>query len=109
MVGGSTYDGGEAGLGYFDSNNGIGNTDSSVGFRSVVLAAIPEVDTSDFVSKTTTDNQSIKSGLNVSNNLNIVDDNNESLIDLSIYNTPYDTHTNSSIAVKSFFDGIVDG
>ena len=70
---------------------------------------IPEVDTSDFVSKTTTDNQSIKSGLNVSNNLNIVDGNNESLIDLSIYNTPYDTHTNSSIAVKSFFDGIVDG
>ena len=70
---------------------------------------IPEVDTSDFVSKTTTDNQSIKSGLNVSNNLNVVDGNNESLIDLSIYNTPYDTHTNSSIAVKSFFDGIVDG
>ena len=70
---------------------------------------IPEVGTSDFVSKTTTDNQSIKSGLNVSNNLNIVDGNNESLIDLSIYNTPYDTHTNSSIAVKSFFDGIVDG
>ena len=70
---------------------------------------IPEVSTSDFVSKTTTDNQSIKSGLNVSNNLNVVDGNNESLIDLSIYNTPYDTHTNSSIAVKSFFDGIVDG
>ena len=70
---------------------------------------IPEVDTSDFVSKTTTDNQSIKSGLNVFNNLNVVDGNNESLIDLSIYNTPYDTHTNSSIAVKSFFDGIVDG
>ena len=70
---------------------------------------IPEVDTSDFVSKTTTDNQSIKSGFNVSNNLNVVDGNNESLIDLSIYNTPYDTHTNSSIAVKSFFDGIVDG
>ena len=70
---------------------------------------IPEVDTSDFVSKTTTDNQSIKSGLNVSNNLNVVDGNNESLIDLSIYNTTYDTHTNSSIAVKSFFDGIVDG
>ena len=70
---------------------------------------IPEVDTSDFVSKTTTDNQSIKSGLNVSNNLNVVDGNNESLIDLSIYNTPYDTHTNSSVAVKSFFDGIVDG
>ena len=70
---------------------------------------IPEVDTSGFVSKTTTDNQSIKSGLNVSNNLNVVDGNNESLIDLSIYNTPYDTHTNSSIAVKSFFDGIVDG
>lgn len=70
---------------------------------------IPEVGTSDFVSKTTTDNQSIKSGLNVSNNLNVVDGNNESLIDLSIYNTPYDTHTNSSIAVKSFFDGIVDG
>ena len=70
---------------------------------------IPEVDTSDFVSKTTTDNQSIKSGLSVSNNLNVVDGNNESLIDLSIYNTPYDTHTNSSIAVKSFFDGIVDG
>lgn len=70
---------------------------------------IPEVDTSDFVSKTTTDNQSIKSGLNVSNNLNVVDGNNESLIDLSIYNTPYDTHTDSSIAVKSFFDGIVDG
>jgi hypothetical protein len=41
--------------------------------------------------------------------LNVVDGNNESLIDLSIYNTPYDTHTNSSIAVKSFFDGIVDG
>ena len=70
---------------------------------------IPEVSTSDFVSKTTTDDQSIKSGLNVSNNLNVVDGNNESLIDLSIYNTPYDTHTNSSIAVKSFFDGIVDG
>lgn len=70
---------------------------------------IPEVGTSDFVSKTTTDNQSIKSGLNVSNNLNVVDGNNESLIDLSIYNTPYDTHTNSSISVKSFFDGIVDG
>lgn len=70
---------------------------------------IPEVGTSDFVSKTTTDNQSIKSGFNVSNNLNVVDGNNESLIDLSIYNTPYDTHTNSSIAVKSFFDGIVDG
>lgn len=70
---------------------------------------IPEVGTSDFVSKTTTDNQSIKSGLNVSNNLNVVDGNNESLIDFSIYNTPYDTHTNSSIAVKSFFDGIVDG
>lgn len=70
---------------------------------------IPEVDTSGFVSKTTTDNQSIKSGLSVSNNLNVVDGNNESLIDLSIYNTPYDTNTNSSIAVKSFFDGIVDG
>ena len=70
---------------------------------------IPEVSTSDFVSKTNTDDQSIKSGLNVSNNLNVVDGNNESLIDLSIYNTPYDTHTNSSIAVKSFFDGIVDG
>ena len=70
---------------------------------------IQEVDTSGFVSKTTTDDQSIKSGLNVSNNLNVVDGNNESLIDLSIYNTPYDTHTNSSVAVKSFFDGIVDG
>ena len=70
---------------------------------------IPEIDTSDFVSKTTTDNQSIKSGLNISNNLNVVDGNNEPLIDLSIYNTPYGTNTNSSIAVKSFFDGIVDG
>ena len=109
MVGGGTYDGGYAGLGQFDSNNGVGSVGSDIGFRSVVLAAIPEVDTSDFVSKTTTDNQSIKSGLNVSNNLNVVDGNNESLIDLSIYNTPYDTHTNSSIAVKSFFDGIVDG
>ena len=109
MVGGEAYDGSEAGLGDFDSNNGVGSVGSDIGFRSVVLAAIPEVDTSDFVSKTTTDNQSIKSGLNVSNNLNIVDGNNESLIDLSIYNTPYDTHTNSSIAVKSFFDGIVDG
>ena len=109
LVGGEAYDGGQAGLGDFDSNNGVGLAASDVGFRSVVLAAIPEADTSDFVSKTTTDNQSIKSGLNVSNNLNIVDGNNESLIDLSIYNTPYDTHTNSSIAVKSFFDGIVDG
>ena len=109
MVGGNVYDGGSAGLGYFDSNNRVGSVNSDAGFRSVVLAAIPEVDTSDFVSKTTTDNQSIKSGLNVSNNLNIVDGNNESLIDLNIYNTPYDTHTNSSIAVKSFFDGIVDG
>ena len=109
MVGGGTYDGGYAGLGQFDSNNGVGSVGSDIGFRSVVLAAIPEVDTSDFVNKTTTDNQSIKSGLNVSNNLNVVDGNNESLIDLSIYNTPYDTNTNSSIAVKSFFDGIVDG
>ena len=70
---------------------------------------IPEVDTSDFVSKTTTDNQSIKSGLNVSNNLNVVDGNNEPLIDLSIDNSQYDTSTNSSIVLKSFFDGIVDG
>ena len=108
-MGGLALHGGEAGLGAFYSNNSVDLAHSFVGFRSVVLAAIPEVDTSDFVSKTTTDNQSIKSGLNVSNNLNVVDGNNESLIDLSIYNTPYDTHTNSSIAVKSFFDGIVDG
>ena len=109
LVGGLSYYSGLAGLGCFNSFDGVGIARSDVGFRSVVLAAIPEVDTSDFVSKTTTDNQSIKSGLNVYNNLNIVDGNNESLIDLSIHNTPYDTHTNSSIAVKSFFDGIVDG
>ncbi|MCI7207803.1 MAG: hypothetical protein MSA15_17630 [Clostridium sp.] len=71
---------------------------------------IPEVNTSDFVSKTTTDNQSIKSGLNVSNSLNVVDGNNESLIDLSA-NSLTDDNENfeSSITLKGKFDGIVDG
>lgn len=97
----------------FSTNGGVIDT-TAFALKSeldsyVKKTDIPGADTSDFVSKTTTDNQSIKSGLNVSNNLNVVDGNNESLIDLSIYNTSYDTHTNSSIAVKSFFDGIVDG
>ena len=71
---------------------------------------IPEVDTSDFVSKTTTDNQSIKSGLNVSNSLNVVDGNNESLIDLSANDLTHDNENfESSITLIGKFDGIVDG
>ena len=39
MVGGEAYDGGDAGLGDFDSNNGVGSDGSDIGFRSVILAA----------------------------------------------------------------------
>lgn len=39
MVGGDAYNGGQAGLGSFASNAGVGAAGSSVGFRSVVLAA----------------------------------------------------------------------
>ena len=38
MVGGEAYDGGQAGLGDFDSNNGVGSTGSDIGFRSVIRA-----------------------------------------------------------------------
>ena len=37
-VGGHAYDGGEAGLGAFLSHLGVGNADSTVGFRSVIRA-----------------------------------------------------------------------
>ena len=46
---------------------------------------IPEVDTSDFVSKTTTDNQSIKSRLNVSGVLRVSNNTNSSNISLYAY------------------------
>ncbi len=39
MVGGRASHGGSAGLGYFNSTDGVGNAFSSVGFRSVVLVA----------------------------------------------------------------------
>ena len=38
MVGGEAYDSSEAGLGDFDSNNGVGSAGSDIGFRSLVRA-----------------------------------------------------------------------
>ena len=35
LVGGSAHSGGYAGLGYFNSSNGVGSVDSSVGFRTL--------------------------------------------------------------------------
>ena len=37
IVGGCAYNGGQAGLGYFSSFDGVGNAGSAVGFRSVIL------------------------------------------------------------------------